>query len=107
MLLSRDAETATKDLKIRGYAVIPLAPNSGLIQWLHGCDTMHALIKEYRDARKVLLNIEHRLMLQMAPDHTLLTLIQKVEVFEVSRNTRHTSAQSPRCLFEPKSLHTR
>lgn len=24
------------------------------------CDTLHALIKDYRDARKVLLNIEHR-----------------------------------------------
>jgi FKBP12-rapamycin complex-associated protein len=43
---------------------------------------MHALIKEYRDARKVLLNIEHRLMLQMAPDFQLLTLMQKVEVFQ-------------------------
>lgn len=43
---------------------------------------MHALIKEYRDARKVLLNIEHRLMLQMAPDFQLLTLMQKVEIFQ-------------------------
>ena len=81
-LLVHDSETGKKDLKIRGYSVIPLAPNSGLIQWLHSCDTMHALIKEYRDARCVLLNIEHRLMLQMAPDHQLLTLMQKVEVFE-------------------------
>jgi len=71
-----------KDLRIRGYSVIPLAPNSGLISWLSNCDTMHALIKDYRDARKVLLNIEHRLMLQMAPDYQLLSLIQKVEVFE-------------------------
>jgi len=88
-LLQADSETNRKDLKIRGYAVIPLAPNSGLIQWLHNCDTLHALIKEYRDARKVLLNIEHRLMLQMAPDHALLPLMQKVEVFEhaLSRTT--------------------
>jgi len=88
-LLEHDPETGSKDLKIRGYSVIPLAPNSGLIQWLHNCDTLHALIKEYRDARKVLLNVEHRLMLQMAPDHTLLTLMQKVEVFQyaLSRTT--------------------
>jgi len=47
------------------------------------------LIKEYRDARKVLLNIEHRLMLLMAPDYQMLTLMQKVEVFEhaLSRTT--------------------
>jgi len=88
-LLINDAATSHKDLSIRGYSVIPLAPNSGLIQWLENCDTLHALIKEYRDARKVLLNIEHRLMLLMAPDYQMLTLMQKVEVFEhaLSRTT--------------------
>jgi FKBP12-rapamycin complex-associated protein len=52
------------------------------LRWLPHTDTLHALIKEYRDARKILLNIEHRLMLQMAPDYQHLTLMQKVEVFE-------------------------
>jgi len=32
--------------------VIPLSPNSGLISWVANCDTLHALIKEHRDARK-------------------------------------------------------
>jgi serine/threonine-protein kinase mTOR len=69
--------------------VIPLAPNSGLIQWIPNTDTLHSLIKDYRDARKVLLNIEHRLMLNAAPDYQHLTLIQKIEVFEyaLSRTT--------------------
>jgi hypothetical protein len=62
------------------YSVIPLAPNVGLIEWMPNCDTMHALIKEYRDSRRLLLNIEHRLMTQMAPDYTKLTLMQKIEV---------------------------
>jgi len=39
------------------------------------------LIKEYRESRRILLNIEHRIMLQMAPDYDNLTLMQKVEVF--------------------------
>lgn len=43
---------------------------------------MHALIKDYRESRNVLLNIEHRLMLQMASDYDNLTLMQKIEVFE-------------------------
>jgi len=88
-LLANDRDTSKKDLLIRGYSVIPLAPNSGLIQWIPNTDTLHALIKDYRDARKVLLNIEHRLMLQMAPDYQHLTLMQKVEVFEyaLSRTT--------------------
>jgi phosphatidylinositol kinase/protein kinase (PI-3 family) len=35
-----------------------------------------------REARKQPLNLEHRLMLGMAPDYDHLTVIQKVEVFE-------------------------
>ncbi len=81
-LLSNDRETSKQDLQIQRCSVIPLSPNSGLIEWLPNCDTLHALIKEYRDSRKILLNIEHRLMLQMAPDYQHLTLMEKVEVFE-------------------------
>eukprot|EP00455_Lapot_gusevi_P043451 TRINITY_DN5289_c0_g1_i3.p1 TRINITY_DN5289_c0_g1~~TRINITY_DN5289_c0_g1_i3.p1 ORF type:complete len:1031 (-),score=314.04 TRINITY_DN5289_c0_g1_i3:149-2875(-) len=81
-LLANDRETSKADLNITRCSVIPLSPNSGLIEWLPHCDTLHALIKEYRDARKILLNIEHRLMMQMAPDYQNLPLINKVEVFE-------------------------
>ncbi|KAL7584721.1 hypothetical protein Lser_V15G44696 [Lactuca serriola] len=31
------------------YEVIPLSPNSGLIEWVPNCDTLHQLIWEYRD----------------------------------------------------------
>ncbi len=55
---------------------------AGLIGWVPNTDTLHALIREYRDARKIPLNVEHRLMLGMAPDYDHLTVIQKVEVFE-------------------------
>ena len=34
-MLSNDSETSQKDLRIKGYSVIPLSPESGLIQWLH------------------------------------------------------------------------
>jgi hypothetical protein len=55
---------------------------TGLIGWVPNCDTLHALIKDYRESRKVPLNVEHRLMLGMAPDYDFLCVIQKVEVFE-------------------------
>jgi len=80
-LLSSDRGTSKKDLAIQRYSVIPLAPNSGLISWVEQCDTLHTLIKEFRDMRKVLLNIEHRLMLQMAPDLDALPILNKLEVF--------------------------
>ncbi|MEW5308376.1 MAG: hypothetical protein WDW38_000344 [Sanguina aurantia] len=81
-MLSHDRVTSERDLSIARYAVIPLSPNSGLIGWVPNCDTLHALIREFREARKIPLNWEHRLMLGMAPDYDHLTVIQKVEVFE-------------------------
>ncbi|KFO31595.1 Serine/threonine-protein kinase mTOR [Fukomys damarensis] len=74
------------DTSIQRYAVIPLSTNSGLIGWVPHCDTLHALIRDYREKKKILLNIEHRIMLRMAPDYDHLTLMQKVEVFEHAVN---------------------
>lgn len=81
-LLASEYETSKNHLSIQRYSVIPLSPNSGLIGWVPHCDTLHQLIRDYRDARKILINIEHRLMLQMAPDYDNLALMQKVEAFE-------------------------
>lgn len=81
MLYSENA-TSRQNLAIQRYAVIPLSPNSGLIGWVPCCDTLHSLIRDYREKRKILLNMEHRLMLRMCPDYDHLSLLQKVEVFE-------------------------
>ncbi|KAG9440008.1 hypothetical protein H6P81_020173 [Aristolochia fimbriata] len=81
-LLENSRKTSEKDLSIQRYSVIPLSPNSGLIGWVPNCDTLHHLIREYREARKIFLNQEHRLMLAFAPDYDHLPLIAKVEVFE-------------------------
>uniref|UniRef100_A0AAU7B991 Serine/threonine-protein kinase TOR n=1 Tax=Pyrrhocoris apterus TaxID=37000 RepID=A0AAU7B991_PYRAP len=81
-LLVNDPDTARRNLTIQRYAVIPLSTNSGLIGWVPHCDTLHTLIRDYREKKKILLNIEHRIMTRMAPDYDHLTLMQKVEVFE-------------------------
>ncbi|KAI5778883.1 armadillo-type protein [Geopyxis carbonaria] len=80
-LLAVDSECFKRHLNIQQYPVIPLSQNSGLLGWVPDSDTLHVLIREYRESRKILLNIEHRIMLQMAPDYDNLTLMQKVEVF--------------------------
>ncbi|XP_031383805.1 serine/threonine-protein kinase TOR isoform X3 [Punica granatum] len=81
-LLENSRRTAEKDLSIQRYSVIPLSPNSGLIEWVPNCDTLHQLIREYRENRKITLNQEHKYMLSFAPDYDHLPLIAKVEVFE-------------------------
>jgi len=81
MLLANDNESRKRHLNIQKYPTIPLSTQSGLFGWVPNSDTLHVLIREYRESRKILLNIEHRIMLQMAPDYEGLTLMQKVEVF--------------------------
>ncbi|XP_022685874.1 serine/threonine-protein kinase mTOR-like [Varroa jacobsoni] len=81
-LLINDPETSRRNLTIQRYSVIPLSTNSGLIGWVPNCDTLHTLIKDHRERKKILLNIEHRIMLRMAPQYDHLPLMHKVEVFE-------------------------
>ena len=45
--------------------MIPLSQNSGLIGWVPHSDTLHTLIRDYRERKKIMLNVEHRLMLQV------------------------------------------
>ena len=80
-LLNNDTESFKRHLNIQRFPVIPLSHSSGLMGWVTNSDTLHNLIKDYRENRHILLNIEHRIMLQMAPDYDNLTLMQKVEVF--------------------------
>lgn len=87
-LLADDPECFKRHLNIQQFPAIPLSPKSGLLGWVANADTFHALIREYREG-KILLNIEHRIMLQMAPDYESLTHLQKIEVFTYALdNTR-------------------
>ena len=85
-LLQNDAECFRRHLDIQQYPAIPLSPKSGLLGWVPNSDTFHVLIREHREAKKIPLNIEHWVMLQMAPDYDNLTLLQKVEVFTYALN---------------------
>ena len=81
---------------IEGPAGVPC---TGLIGWVPNTDTLHALIREYRDARKIPLNVEHRLMLGMAPDYDHLPLINKVEVFQHALDSTSGDSLHPRALL--------
>ncbi|KAF4129064.1 FATC domain-containing protein [Phytophthora infestans] len=63
-LLINDRNTSKKDLKIHRYPVIPLSDNAGIVGWVPHCDTLHQLIRDYREAH-----------------YDALTLLEKVEVF--------------------------
>ena len=80
-LLARDRRTNQYDLNIKRYAIAPLSHNAGVVGWVPHCDTLHSLIRDYREAKKIPLNMENREMMKLAPNYDLLTVMQKVEVF--------------------------
>lgn len=69
--------------QIQRYNVMPLSPSVGLIGWVPGCDTLHDLIRSYRDSRKTLLDMEAKLITQAANNqYEKLSVMHKLEVFE-------------------------
>ena len=84
-LLRHDSEvtrSARADLSISKYPVIPLSSNAGIIGWLERAETLHSLVRDYREKHKIQLDIETKIMKQYAGDFGSLSLMQKVEVFE-------------------------
>lgn len=82
-LLERDQRTNKHDLKIQRYAITPLSHNSGVVGWVPHCDTFHSLIRDYRESKKIPLNMENSEMLKLAPNcqYDMLTIMQKIEIF--------------------------
>ena len=73
-------------MSIQRYSVMPLSNNSGVIGWVPECDTLHSLVKQYREPRNIKLNCEHKLMMSAAPNYDSLPTLNKVEIFEMARN---------------------
>jgi serine/threonine-protein kinase mTOR len=92
-LLEHDHRTVDHDLSIQRYAVVPLSPNAGLVGWVPKCDTLHDLIRTYRQSKNIMLDVEQMLMQQLCPFNIFehLTPLQKLEVFEHALN--NTSGQ--------------
>lgn len=81
-LLSADHTTNSKDLAIKRFAVVPLSPTSGLIGWVHGSDTLNQLIQEYRQRKRIEVNVERDLIRSMYTKYDQLPLYNKIEIFE-------------------------
>ena len=56
-LLVREPQTRKHDLKIQRYAISALSHNCGVVGWVPHADTMHSLIRDYRQAKKIPLNM--------------------------------------------------
>ncbi|CAI5438055.1 unnamed protein product [Caenorhabditis angaria] len=82
-LLANNSETCRRNLTIQRYAIIALSKDSGLIGWVPNCDTLHSLVKEYREKKaKLSLSLEHKALQKMSADTEHLTVMQKLQCFE-------------------------
>ncbi|KAI9141330.1 hypothetical protein BKA69DRAFT_1038604 [Paraphysoderma sedebokerense] len=61
-LLQRDRQTASRNLRARNYAVIPLGDQSGMIQWVDNATPAYTIFKKWQtnelDARRLFPNHE-------------------------------------------------
>lgn len=49
----RDEKKKIRINLLQRYSITALSQKSGLIGWVPDCDTLHSLIKEYRERKKV------------------------------------------------------
>lgn len=50
-LLVANPETCKQELFVRTYSVTPLSDNCGVVSWVDRHDTLHSLIKMYRECK--------------------------------------------------------
>ncbi|UMM14075.1 hypothetical protein L5515_002037 [Caenorhabditis briggsae] len=82
-LLANNSETCRRNLTIQRYSIVALSKDSGLIGWVPNCDTLHTLVKEYREKKaKIPLSIEHKTLQKLTQDTERLTTMQKLQCFE-------------------------
>uniref|UniRef100_A0A183D733 PI3K/PI4K domain-containing protein n=1 Tax=Gongylonema pulchrum TaxID=637853 RepID=A0A183D733_9BILA len=85
------------------YSIVTLSENSGLIGWVPNCDTLHTLIREYREKKGVMLSMEHKVMQSYVNDPEQLSLFQKVQAFEAALEvTKGNDLQQILWLKSPK-----
>ena len=94
LILSKEKIYSNKNLFITVYSVIPLSHKSGLIGWVHNCDTLNRLIKEQRAMSNIIQNIEHNCLNKINPKYESSKLITKVETFlEILKETKGEELQ--------------
>eukprot|EP00516_Mucochytrium_quahogii_P002479 CAMPEP_0203765470 /NCGR_PEP_ID=MMETSP0098-20131031/18430_1 /ASSEMBLY_ACC=CAM_ASM_000208 /TAXON_ID=96639 /ORGANISM=" , Strain NY0313808BC1" /LENGTH=3391 /DNA_ID=CAMNT_0050661727 /DNA_START=232 /DNA_END=10404 /DNA_ORIENTATION=- len=81
-LLYLDSDTSKLGLEIQRYAVVPLSSSIGVVEWVPNCDTLLQLVKEYRETRNIVVNVEIQLMQELTQRYDSLTIMQKVEILE-------------------------
>lgn len=71
-------------MQITRYAVMPLSNNSGLLEWVSNCCTVHSLIAEHRNRFSIQTDAESSCSQIVAPAYSELCSPGKLEAFSYS-----------------------
>ncbi|KAG5494169.1 hypothetical protein JKF63_02004 [Porcisia hertigi] len=100
ILMQSDSRTSKNfGFQIQLYSVTPLKDNVGIIGWVDGCDTLHEVVKHFREPKLIPVELEMRMLDQIitfdnSKAYDYLTIMSKVEVMEFLSD--HTSGQDIR-----------
>eukprot|EP01130_Rhizamoeba_saxonica_P008636 TRINITY_DN3490_c2_g1_i1.p1 TRINITY_DN3490_c2_g1~~TRINITY_DN3490_c2_g1_i1.p1 ORF type:complete len:1462 (-),score=255.39 TRINITY_DN3490_c2_g1_i1:71-3847(-) len=73
-----------KKVRIKNYQIIPLSHESGLIEWIPHCHTLHEIISHYRAKHNIDIEIELSYMERFCnvTEYYKLPVTNKLEIFE-------------------------
>ncbi|CAD2214755.1 FKBP12-rapamycin complex-associated protein [Angomonas deanei] len=100
ILMTSDARSCNKyGFQIQRYSVTPLKDTVGVIGWVDACDTLHEVVKYYRERKSITTELEMRMLSRIitfdnVKAYDYLTVMSKVEVIEFL--AAHTSGQDIR-----------
>jgi FKBP12-rapamycin complex-associated protein len=89
-LLKKNDKTERKNLGIITYPVIPISTNTGLLGWVHHCDTLIQLVVDHRKSNHTIRDAEFKVLDSLVHNsYQQLYLTHKLEVFRyIMENTR-------------------
>ncbi|KAH0792833.1 PIKK family atypical protein kinase [Histomonas meleagridis] len=84
-LLKTNRNTVDLNVTILKYAIVPFAPNAGLISWVTGADTFQQLVYEYRNNRDIRQSIELDIASQyfVTTNINSMSAMQRYEMFDL------------------------
>jgi serine/threonine-protein kinase mTOR len=82
-----DERSVRKGGDIKRFNIVPLSSKAGLIELVPQFITMNELVQNFRQARKILPDIENKAMRRMAREPERLTLFQRVDLFRCMLET--------------------
>lgn len=83
-LIMTNRNTLDLDVSILKYAIVPFAPNAGLITWVTGADTFQQLVIDYRHHRDIRQSMELEIAQQYVGNiFNSLSALQRYEVFNI------------------------